>query len=78
MYFDGANSKEGNGARVLLKSPEGNLIPISFKLEFEATNSVAEYETLLLGLQADNNLNIYCLKMFGDSELVVKNIKDQC
>lgn len=51
LYFDRANSKEGNGVGILLVSPEGNLMPLSFKLEFEATNNVAKYEAFLLGLQ---------------------------
>lgn len=42
LYFDGSNSKEGNGVGVLLVSPEVCLIPLSFKMEFEETNNVAE------------------------------------
>eukprot|EP00253_Pinus_taeda_P013943 PITA_13943 len=78
LYFDGANSKEENGATVLLVSPKGNLIPLSCNLECEATNNVAEYEVLLLGLQAIKNLNIRCLKVIEDSKLVVKEIRNQC
>jgi len=39
---------------------------------------VAEYEAFLLGLQATKDLNINYLTVFGDLELVVKKIKDQC
>jgi len=53
LYFDGENSKEGNGAGILLVSLEGSLILLSFKMEFEATNNVAVYEALLLGLQME-------------------------
>lgn len=74
MYFDGANSKEGNGVGVLLMSLAGSLIPLSFKLEFEATNNVEKYEALLIGLKAARNLDIEYLTMFGDSELVVNLI----
>ena len=77
LYFDGAYSKEGNRVGVLLVSQKSNLIPLFFKLEFEATRNVVEYETLLLGLQAAINLNIGCLLLFGDSELVVKHIRNQ-
>ena len=63
---------------MLLVSRGSNLVPLSFKLEFEATNNVVEYEVLLLGLQAAKNLNIGCLTVFGDSKLVVKQIKSQC
>lgn len=41
LYFDGANSKEENGVGVLLVSPKGSFIPLSFKMEFEATNNMA-------------------------------------
>jgi len=78
LYFGGAYSRKGNVVGVLLVSPKGSLIPLSFKLEFEATNNVVEYEALLLGLQAAINLNIGCLTVFGDSELVVKQIRNQC
>eukprot|EP00253_Pinus_taeda_P010726 PITA_10726 len=73
-----ANFMEGNGSGVLLVSLEGGLIPLSFKLEFEATNNVVDYEYLLLGLQTARNINIGCLTVFGDSELVVKQIRNQC
>ena len=78
LHFDGANSREGNGAGVLLISPAGKWVPLSFKLEYEATNNVAEYEALLLGLQTARNMGIQCLKVFGDSELVVRQIKNEC
>lgn len=55
-------------------SPEGSLIALSFKLESEATNKMAEYEALLLGLQTTRNMNIECLIVHGDSELIVKKI----
>lgn len=77
LYFDGDNSREGNGAGVLLVSPERSLIPLSFKLEFKATNNVAKYEALLLWLQTARNMNIDCLTVYGDFELVVKKIRNQ-
>ena len=78
LHFDGANSKEGNGAGILLISPIGQLIPLSFKFEYEATNNVAEYEALLLGLQTAKNMNIQSLKVLGDSELEVRQVRNQC
>ena len=78
MHFDGANSREGNGGGVLLISPTGKWVTLSFKLEYEATNNVAEYEALLLGLQTARNMGIQSLKVMGDSELVVRQIRNQC
>jgi hypothetical protein len=51
MFFDGASSREGAGARVVFVSPYQEAIPLSYKIEFEATNNVVEYEALVLGLR---------------------------
>jgi len=42
-----------------------------------ATNNVAEYKALLSGLKYCNNISIKELKIFMDSELVVKQIKGE-
>ena len=47
-------------------------------MEFKATNNVVEYEALLLGLQTTKNMNIQSLKVLGDSELVVRQVRNQC
>jgi ribonuclease HI len=75
MYFDGAYSKEGVGAGVVLISPKKEEIHLSYKLEFEATNNVDEYEALILGLEAARKMQITELVVFGDSKLVVQQIK---
>jgi ribonuclease HI len=48
---------------------------LSYKLEFEATNNVVEYEALILGLEAVIKMQITKLVVFGDSEMVVQQIK---
>jgi len=78
LYFDGAYSRKGNGVGVLLVSLKDEIIPLSYKLEFDTTNNITKYEVLVLGLRIAKNLKIECLTMFGDSQLVVKQIKGQC
>lgn len=39
------------------------MIPFSFKLEFEATNNVAEYESLIISLQTTKQMG-FSLFMF--------------
>ena len=56
----------------------GQWVPLSFKLEYEATNNVAEYEALILGLQTARSMKIQKLKVMGDSEFVVRQVKNQC
>ena len=51
-------------------SPAQEIISLSYKLEFEATNNVAEYEALILGLRAAREMGIQEVAMFGDAELV--------
>jgi ribonuclease HI len=48
FFFGGAYSKEGVGADIMLISPTQKEIYLSYKLDFEATNNVAEYEALIL------------------------------
>ena len=77
-YFDGALSKEGTVAGFIFISPEGNFLPFSFKLEFESTNNVAEYEALILSLQTDKHMGIQSISVFGDSKLIIRQIKNFC
>jgi hypothetical protein len=44
MNLDGAFSRAGKGAGIVLQSPSGEILKFSFRLEFDATNNVAEYE----------------------------------
>ena len=39
---------------------------------------MVEYEVLLLGLQTARNMNIQSLKVLGDSELVVRHVRNLC
>ena len=56
MYFDGSAAKVGAGAGVYIISPIRDFKALSYKLTFECTNNVAEYEALLLGLHALKDL----------------------
>jgi ribonuclease HI len=76
LYFDGSKSKEGAGAGCVLIDPAGNKILIACRLEFECTNNTAEYEALLQGLRKALDLNIQNLIVFGDSKIVVRQVKN--
>jgi ribonuclease HI len=71
MFFDEASSRERDGARVVFVSPTQEARYFSYKLEFETTNNVAEYEALVLGLRAAKDIGIEEISMFGDAELIV-------
>jgi ribonuclease HI len=76
MFFYGASSKEGVGAGVVFISPTQEIISLSYKLEFETTNNVAEYEALVLGLRATKDMMIEELAVFVDAELIVHQAKN--
>jgi ribonuclease HI len=76
MFFYGASSKEGVGAGVVFVSPTQEIISLSYKLEFETTNNVAEYEALVLGLRDAKDIGIEELAVFGDAELIIHQIQN--
>ena len=56
---------------LVLISPKKLTIEKSLKLGFLATNSEAEYETLLEGMTMVQRMRGKAVKMFSDSRLVV-------
>ena len=76
MYFDGSVAKVGAGAGVYIISPNRDFKAFSYKLTFERTNNVTEYEALLLGLHALKDLGAKRIQVFGDLELVINQVKD--
>jgi ribonuclease HI len=76
MFFDGASSSIGAGAGVVFISPCQEIISLSYKLEFEITNNVAEYEALVLGMRAAKEMGIKEMVVFGDAELIIQQVKN--
>jgi hypothetical protein len=58
-------------------TPQGDLIPKSYKISFPCTNNIAEYEGLVTGLHQAIRWNIKSLLVFGDSQLVIKQVTDE-
>jgi hypothetical protein len=77
MNFDGAHSRSGKGAGIVLTSPTKQSYNFAFRLEFDATNNVAEYEALLLGLEIAKDMGIKILNIKGDSDLVILQVKNK-
>nr|XP_025607235.1 uncharacterized protein LOC112698023 [Arachis hypogaea] len=77
LHVDGASSREGSGAGIILK--EGNKVVAeqSLQFHFSASNNQAEYEALIAGLKLAldheaTNLTAHC-----DSLLVVQQIRGE-
>ena len=56
--------------------PEKNKHFLSCRLEFECTNNTIEYEALVQGLKKVVELNVKKIKVFDDSEIVVRKFRD--
>jgi ribonuclease HI len=77
LHFDGAFSRAGKGVGIVIESPSGQEFKFSYRLEFDATNNVAEYEALLLGLEICKDMGVKCLNIKGDSYLVIQQLKNK-
>ena len=55
-------------------TPQGDFILKAFKLRFPSTNNIAEYEALIAGLKIAVEWNITELQIFGDSQLIIKQV----
>ena len=79
MYFDGAANHSGYGIGVLLISPHGDHIPrlvrLAFADHYPSTNNIVEYEACILGLEDVLELKIRRMEIFGDSNLVIRQIQ---
>ena len=70
MYFDGAMNQYGNWIGVLLITLDGSHVPLAIKLNFEATNSMAECEACIIGMEALQKLGVKQAEVW-DSVLVI-------
>ena len=68
---------EGSRASCVLIDPKKNKHFLSCRLEFECTNNTTEYEALVQGLRKAIELKVENLKVYGDFEIIVKQIWKQ-
>ncbi|KAJ7951239.1 Retrovirus-related Pol polyprotein from transposon 17.6 [Quillaja saponaria] len=74
LYVDGSSDKLGGGARATLRFPDGQITECAIKFDFPASNNAVEYEALILGLRWAKAIGADELRIFCDSQLVVKQI----
>ena len=55
-------------------TPKGSHIPLAIKLNFEATNNMAEYETCITEMEALQELGVKEAKVFRDLALVIAHV----
>jgi len=74
----GARGNPGPAAAAcVISTPEGEILAEHAQLLGEATNNVAEYRALLLGLERARQLGVTDVEVVNDSELVAKQINGE-
>lgn len=78
MDFDGAVSREGSGGGVwVFNSQTRKVEGDSYKMNFQCSNNIVEYEASILGLRLLKKLGAKIISIHGDSELIIKQIKGE-
>ena len=75
LIFDEAFNVYGRGIGAIVITPKGAHIPFSARLTFECTNNMAEYKACIMGIEEAIDLRIQNLDIYGDSDLVINQIK---
>ena len=52
-------------------------IPFMARLGFDCINNMAEYEACTLGIQAEIDFKVKLLKVYGDSALVIHQLRGE-
>ncbi|XP_072077791.1 uncharacterized protein [Arachis hypogaea] len=74
LHVDGASNQTSEGARIILKSPDGVIYEQSVKSEFSVSNNQAEYEALLGGLVLAWEVETTRLEVCSDSQVVTAQV----
>jgi ribonuclease HI len=77
LFFDGSSCGKGGGVGILLISPRGEMFEFAIPIRPIVTNNQAEYEALLRGLQYLREAGAVSVEVYGDSELVIKQLNGQ-
>ena len=75
--MDGASGHLGAGASTILIAPSGLRSRYATRIEFKATNNIAEYKGLILGLNKAKALGAKTTIAKIDSQVVVGQVKKE-
>jgi ribonuclease HI len=79
LHFDGSKRVQGARACVVLISPQGDKLKYVLRMSFpQASNNEAEYEALLHGMKMAKACGATRLRIFGNSNLIVHQVKNRC
>jgi ribonuclease HI len=74
----GARGNPGPAAvAAVVATPDGEIVDRAAKVIGRATNNVAEYKALLLGIERAGAAGADDVELIGDSELIVKQVRGE-
>ncbi|XP_075492570.1 uncharacterized protein LOC142530631 [Primulina tabacum] len=73
--MDGASSLVGCGVGVVLVSPLGEKVKLALRIDSRITNNEAEYEAVLAGIRAAQEVGASRIILYSDSQLITQQIK---
>ena len=77
VYTDGSVASSIGRVRVILFSPEKDVLKYGVQLQFPATNNEAKYEAILTSLRVAKALGVRNLKPNSDSKLVTGQMNNE-
>ena len=77
LQVDGASRSSGSGVGLLLQSQPREQLEQSNRLGFPASNNEVEYEAILSGLNLALALAVSKLRIYSDSQLVVRHVQEE-
>ncbi|XP_050908378.1 uncharacterized protein LOC127122002 [Lathyrus oleraceus] len=75
LVFDSASNARGHGIGAIITSSTVFHGPFTARLCFDCTNNMAEYKACIYGMEAAIDLRIRILEVYGDSALVISQVK---
>lgn len=78
LNLDGSSTFVRSGAGVVITSPRGHKYRFAITLGFQCTNNQAEYEALVQGLQILLEQQVKVVEVYGDSMLIIQQVKGNC
>ena len=77
LWFDSASNALGHRVGAVLVTPDDQCIPFMTRLGFDCMNNMVEYEACALGIQAAIDFKVKLLKVYGDSALVIHQLRGE-
>jgi len=74
LFFNGSKCIHREREGIILINPHDDVIPIFYHLSFDYTKNITKYEALILGMTDAILLKVKRIKIFGDSQLIMKQV----